>query len=69
MKQIYVFIISIALIILLVFWIGPSNIMEALKSANWWLILLAVLIHLLVVGIRSLRWGFIIKQSKEFRKN
>ncbi|MGZ7047915.1 MAG: UPF0104 family protein [Methanobacterium sp.] len=69
MKQIYVFIISIALIILLVFWIGPSNIMEALKSANWWLILLAVLIHLLVVGIRSLRWGFIINQSKEFRKN
>jgi uncharacterized protein (TIRG00374 family) len=31
--------------------------------------LLAVLIHLVVVGIRSLRWGFIINQPREFKKN
>lgn len=50
-------------------WIGPVNIVEALKNANWWLILLALLIHLVVIGIRSLRWGFIINQPKEIKKN
>jgi len=69
LKQIYVFIISLILVVLLILWIGPKNIIEALKSANWWLILLAVFIHLAVVGLRSVRWGFIINQPSELKKN
>ncbi len=60
---------GLILILLLVLWIGPLNIVKTLETANWILIILAILIHLIVVGIRSLRWGFIIKQTTEFKKN
>ena len=69
MKQFYVLLASVLLIVVLILWIGPSNIIHALETANWWLILLAALIHLVVVAIRSLRWGFIINQTREYRKN
>lgn len=69
MKQFYVFLASAILIVILILWIGPSNIIKALETANWWLILLAALIHIVVVWIRSLRWGFIINQTTEFKKN
>lgn len=60
---------SIVLVILLILWIGPSNILTALETADWWFILLAAVIHLVVVFIRSVRWGFIIDQITEFKKN
>ncbi len=50
-------------------WIGPLNIVKTLETANWIFILLAILIHLIVLAIRSLRWGFIINQTSEFKKN
>lgn len=69
MKQFYVLLISITMVILLILWIGPSNIIKALETANWWFILLAAILHILVVWIRSVRWGFIINQTREFKKN
>lgn len=69
MKRGYVLFLSLILLILLVVWLGPSKLVNAVKTANIWLILLAALIHLAVVGVRSLRWGFIIEQPFEFKKN
>ncbi len=60
---------SLILVILLIVWIGPSNIITALETADWWFILLAAAIHLIVVFIRSVRWGFIIDQTTEFKNN
>lgn len=69
MKQFIVLLVSLILVILLVLWIGPSNIVKALETADWWFILLAAVIHIVVVWIRSVRWGFIIKQTTKFKKN
>jgi len=69
LKRYYVFLVSIILLVLLVIWIGPQKMWDVIKTANIWLILLAVFIHLFVVWIRSLRWGFIINQPGEFKKN
>lgn len=69
MKRYYVFLVSIILLALLVIWIGPQQMWDVIKTANIWLILLAVVIHLFVVWIRSLRWGYIINQPWEFKKN
>lgn len=69
MKRYYVFLVSILLLTLLVIWIGPQKMWDVIKTANLWLILLAVFIHLFVVWIRSLRWGYIINQPWEFKKN
>lgn len=69
MKKYYVFGVSILLLLLLVIWIGPQKMWDVIKTANIWLIFLAVFIHLFVVWIRSLRWGYIIKQPWEFKKN
>jgi hypothetical protein len=55
--------------VLLVIWIGPQKMWDVIKTANVWLILLAVFIHLFVVWVRSLRWGYIINQPWEFKKN
>jgi glycosyltransferase 2 family protein len=64
-----VLVASLILVLLLVLWIGPENLLQALKTADWRFILLATLIHLLAVWVRSVRWGFIIKQPREFRAN
>ena len=69
MKRFYVFIISISLIILLVLWIGPTTIINAFKTASLELLLAALLIHLLVIEVRSLRWGFIINKPFEIKNN
>ncbi|MDI9436110.1 MAG: flippase-like domain-containing protein [Euryarchaeota archaeon] len=69
MKRYYVFLVSILLLALLIIWIGPHQMWDVIINANIWLILLAVSIHLFVVWIRSLRWGYIIKQPWEFKKN
>jgi len=69
LKRYYVFLVSILLLALLIIWIGPQQMWEMIKTANPWLILLAVGIHLVVVWIRSLRWGYIINQPWEFKKN
>lgn len=69
MKRFYVFAISIFLIILLILWIGPVNILNAFKTASWEWLLVALLIHLLVIGVRSLRWGFIINKPLEIKDN
>lgn len=69
MKRYYVFLVSILLLALLIIWIGPQQMWDVIKTANPWLILLAVGIHLFVVWIRSLRWGYIINQPWEFKKN
>jgi uncharacterized protein (TIRG00374 family) len=69
LKRYYVFLFSILLLALLIIWIGPHQMWDVIINANIWLILLAVSIHLFVVWIRSLRWGYIIKQPWEFKKN
>jgi glycosyltransferase 2 family protein len=69
LKRYYIFLVSLLILVLLVLWIGPQKMWEVIKTANWWLILLAVFLHLFVVFVRSVRWGFIIKQPLAFRKN
>lgn len=61
--------ISLLLIIVLILWIGPLNILKSLKDVNWILILLALLIHILVLFLRGFRWGFIIKKPWDFKDN
>lgn len=69
MKRFFVLLFSILLIIVLILWIGPSNILTALKTADWWFILIAAVIHMVVIFIRALRWGFIINQTTKFKDN
>jgi uncharacterized protein (TIRG00374 family) len=69
LKRYYVFIISLSLIFLLILWIGPSNIIGAFKTADWKWLLVALFIHILAVGARSLRWGYIIDKPFDFKNN
>jgi len=69
LKRFYVFAISIGLIILLILWIGPQNLINTFKTVDLKWLLVALLIHLLAVGVRSFRWGFIIKKPFEFKNN
>jgi glycosyltransferase 2 family protein len=69
LKRFYILIISIFLVILLILWIGPSNIINSIKNADWKLLLLALLIHQVAVFVRSIRWGLIIDKPYEFKNN
>ncbi|MDI6723416.1 MAG: flippase-like domain-containing protein [Methanobacterium sp.] len=69
MKRFYVFAISIALIIILILWIGPENIINTFKTVNLKWFFVALLIHFLAIGVRSFRWGFIINKPFEFKNN
>lgn len=69
MKQFFVLLFSILLVVVLILWIGPSNILTALETADWWFILLAAVIHIVVIFIRAVRWGFIIDQTTKFKDN
>lgn len=69
MKRFYVFAVSIALIIILILWIGPENIINTFKTASLKWLLVALFVHLLAIFVRSFRWGFIIKKPFEFKNN
>jgi len=69
LKQFYLIIISISLIILIILVIGPSNIINSFRTASLEWILVALLIHLLSNGVKSIRWGFIINKPLEFKNN
>ncbi|WP_321211864.1 UPF0104 family protein [Methanothermobacter sp. DP] len=69
MKRIYILALSILLIICLIIWIGPFRIIRAASMADWRIIAIALLIHLAVVAVRSLRWGFIIGQPRRMGVN
>lgn len=69
MKRFYVFAVSAALIIILILWIGPENIVNTFKTADLKWLLAALLIHLVAIFVRSFRWGFIIKKPFELKNN
>lgn len=69
MKRYYVLSLSLILVAVLILWIGPLNLLKEIGSANWLLLLLAVIIHLLGVGLRAFRWGFIINKPWDFKNN
>lgn len=69
MRKFYVFIFSLALLMILIAWIKPSNIIYAFLRVQWPFIILAVMAHLIIVFIRSLRWGFIIDKRGSYVDN
>lgn len=54
---------------MLILWIGPQNIINTFKTASLKWLIVALLIHLLAVGVRPFRWGFIISKPFEFKNN
>ncbi|MDI6701651.1 UPF0104 family protein [Methanothermobacter wolfeii] len=69
MKKAYFFILSFFLILLVIFWIGPSRIIYSVSRADLLIILMALAVHIMVLAVRGLRWGFIIGQTGRFRVN
>ncbi|MDI9615121.1 UPF0104 family protein [Methanothermobacter sp.] len=62
MKKIYFFLLSVLLILVLILWIGPLKVLRSIYMADWRIMGLAFLLHLAVIAVRGLRWGFIIGQ-------
>ncbi len=60
---------SLILICFLILWIGPYEILIVLETANWMLILLALITHIIAIGLRAIRWGFIINKNRDFKSN
>ena len=69
MKKAYFFILSFFLILLVIFWIGPSRIIYSVSRADLLIILMALAVHIMVLAVRGLKWGFIIGQTGRFRVN
>lgn len=69
MRSIYIFIIGLLLLAVLILWVGPVNLYYTIKDINKVYLLAAIFAYLLAVFVKSLRWGFIINQPKELKKN
>ncbi|HIH62505.1 MAG TPA: UPF0104 family protein [Methanobacteriales archaeon] len=69
MKKLYVFILSLILLLILIGWVGPSNVIYAFLGVRWLIIILAIIVHFIIVFIRSLRWGFIIDKKRSYVDN
>ncbi|MDR2544430.1 MAG: flippase-like domain-containing protein [Methanobrevibacter sp.] len=69
MKKNYFLFAGFILIILLILWINPIEIIKDLHEANIYYILLACFVHIFIISLRALRWGFIIDQPYKIRKN
>lgn len=69
MKKFYVFILSLILLLILIVWVGPSNMIYAFLGVRWPIIILAIIVHFIIVFVRSLRWGFIIDKKKSYVDN
>ncbi len=69
MKQFYVFTVGLVILLLLVLWIGPVNLYNTIKDVNKLYLMAAIIVYLLAVFVKSIRWGFIINQPFEFKNN
>lgn len=65
MKSIYVFITGLLLLLVLILWIGPVNLYYTIKDINKMYLGAAILVYLLAVFVKSVRWGFIIDKPYE----
>jgi len=69
MKKFYVFILGLILIIVLIIWLGPDNIIYAFLKVQWYFIVLAIATHISIIFVRSVRWGFIINKRRSYIDN
>ncbi|MDR2623011.1 MAG: flippase-like domain-containing protein [Methanobrevibacter sp.] len=69
MKKKYFLVIGVILIILLILWINPYEIIKDLQEANIYYIIFACFIHIFIICLRALRWGFIINQTYNIKDN
>ena len=63
-KTIILILIGIGILALLVLFIGPGKIESALKNANPWYVVLAVLVQFFVYGLWTQRWSITIHSLK-----
>jgi len=69
MKKFYVFILGLILIIILIIWLGPDNIIYAFLRVQWYFIVMAIATHIGIIFVRSIRWGFIINKRRSYIDN
>lgn len=69
MKRSFIFIAGLAIIILLILWIGPVNLYGAVKDMNIPYLISAIIAYLAAILVKSIRWGFIINQPYKFQNN
>ncbi|MDR2623374.1 MAG: flippase-like domain-containing protein [Methanobrevibacter sp.] len=69
MKKIYLFLVSVVLLVSMIWLIGVDEIIESIRTSNPYLILLAVIVHFTTLVIRSIRWGYIINKVTDLKNN
>lgn len=69
MRSIYIFIIGLLLLGILILWIGPVNLYYTIKDINKTYFAAAIVVYLLAIFVKSIRWGFIITKHYEFKNN
>ena len=69
MRSIYIFIVGLALLTIFIVWIGPLNLYYTIKDINKAYLSAAILVYLLAVFVKSIRWGFIINKPTDFKNN
>lgn len=69
MRSTYIFLIGFLLLMVLIFWIGPTTLFYTIKDINKSFFVWAIVAYLLAVFVKSLRWGFIIGKPFEFKNN
>lgn len=69
LKSSYIFIAGLGLVLLLILWIGPVNLYNTIKDVNKLYLIAAIIVYLLAVLVKSIRWGFIINQPFKFKNN
>jgi uncharacterized protein (TIRG00374 family) len=69
MKKIYLSLIGVVLIIAMIWHIGIDKIFITVKDSNYFYIILALIVNLICLVIRSFRWGFIIDKLNDFKNN
>ena len=60
-KTIGLLIVGIAILAIMVIFIGPGKIEQAIKLANPWYVLLAIVIQFLIYGMWTQRWSITIR--------
>lgn len=63
-KTIGLLIVGIAILVVMIIFIGPGKIEDAIKLANPWYILLAVVVQFAIYGMWTQRWSITIRSLK-----
>ena len=64
LRNVVPILITLGLLVFLVYYVNPQTLLETISNVDVWVVFVAFLISVLMIGIRVIRWRYILSKMK-----